>query len=545
MSTRFVSDPDLIPGGWPVDRPAEPPAPGRDLQELVEAARRLIERAGNDPSLRAALRTLGEELIAAADEPPLVEETGLGVNEDIGVEISRIMDKIDLAETNGAGPPRPSQPGPPAEPPRPPARREPLRELTLGRKVVSPPPPPVNPASHAAAEKEELDQLIRRCRDKAAAIRWHAESHRRVWEGVDTPMDNIAVAPELHAWAEQLVNCFYWLDEEDSPEGTDLSLLDNVGGCYEAMAEALALSASARNRRGLIGRTLPLTAEAQSMLRRALQILHAPEDPDQLDVYQRVRDAAARNRMFVKRYMRTDDPADPTNWSNLVDRIETLTASNDQTRQQKERIEGIREPLRRIGAGQPGDEDWQAVVNTVEELISEGVPPSNREIRDLLLPVIDDLPDRDDLPPGFRLVLREIDRFLSIRATPTRVTANYVPPAEVKEAARLLEGRSVVLIGGARRPEAQATLRRALHLKDLIWIETREHQSIESFEAVIARPEVALVLLAIRWSSHSFGDIRQFCIRHGKPLVRLPGGYGLHQVAAQLISQCSELLGGR
>ncbi len=545
MSTRFVSDPDLIPGGWPIGRPGEPAAQGRDLQELVAMARRLIERAGNDPSLRTALRTLGEELIAAAEEPPPAVATASGVNEDIGIEVSRIMDETDPDETDGAVPPRLPLPIPRPEPPRPLARREPLRELTLGRKFVSPPPPPMNPASHAAAEKEELDQLIKRCRDKAAAIRWHAESHRRVWEGVDAPMDEITVTPELHAWAEQLVNCFYWLDEEDSPEGTDLSLLDNVGGCYEAMAEALQLSASARNRRGLIGRTLPLMAEAQSMLRRALQILRAPEDPDQLDVYQRVRDAAARNRMFVKRYMRTDDPADPTNWSSLVDRIEALNASDDQTRQQKERIEGIREPLRRIGAGQPGDDDWQAVVNTVEELIGEGVPPSNREIRDLLLPVIDDLPDRDDLPPGFRLALREIDRYLSTRATPTRVAANSAPPAEVKEAARLLEGRSIVLIGGARRPEAQATLRRALHLKDLIWIETREHQSIESFEAVIARPEVALVLLAIRWSSHSFGDVRQFCIRHGKPLVRLPGGYGLHQVAAQIISQCSELLGGR
>ncbi|MHB1558958.1 MAG: hypothetical protein ACYC61_16025 [Isosphaeraceae bacterium] len=545
MSTRYVSDPDLIPGGWPIDRPTEPSAQGRDLQELLETARRLIERAGNDPFLRAAIRTLGEELIAAADEPPPVEKAAPGMKEDIGVEISRIRNEPDAVETNGSGPSRPGQPFLPPEPSRPPARREPLRELTLGRRVVSPPPPPVNPVSHAVAEKEELDQLVRRCRAKAAAIRWHAESHRRVWEGVDAPMDEIAVAPELHAWAEQLVNCFYWLDEEDAPEGTDLSLLDNVGGCYEAIAEALELSASARNRRGLIGRTLPLMAEAQSMLRRALQILHAPEDPDQLDVYQRVRDAAARNRMFVKRYMRTDDPADPTNWSNLVDRIEALNASDDQTRQQKERIEGIREPLQHIRAGRAGDDDWQAVVNTVEELIGEGVPPSNREIRDLLLPVIDDLPDRDDLPPGFHLVLREIDRFLSTRATPTRVAANYVPPAEVKEAARLIEGRSVVLIGGARRPEAQATLRQALHLKDLIWIETREHQSIESFEAVIARPEVALVLLAIRWSSHSFGDVRQFCIRHGKPLVRLPGGYGLHQVAAQIISQCSELLGGR
>ena len=88
-------------------------------------------------------------------------------------------------------------------------------------------------------------------------------------------------------------------------------------------------------------------------------------------------------------------------------------------------------------------------------------------------------------------------------------------------------------------------LRTALGLEDLIWIETKEHQSIRGFEAAIARPDVALVLLAIRWSSHAFGDVKQFCDRHGKPLVRLPGGYSPNQVAAQILAQCGERLGGR
>jgi hypothetical protein len=101
-----------------------------------------------------------------------------------------------------------------------------------------------------------------------------------------------------------------------------------------------------------------------------------------------------------------------------------------------------------------------------------------------------------------------------------------------------------VLIGGLCRREAQDALETALGLKELIWIETREHQSIEAFEPAIARLDIALVLLAIRWSSHAFGDVKRFCDRHGKPLVRLPGGYGLNQVAAQVLAQCSGQLGG-
>ena len=106
----------------------------------------------------------------------------------------------------------------------------------------------------------------------------------------------------------------------------------------------------------------------------------------------------------------------------------------------------------------------------------------------------------------------------------------------------MLGGRSVVLIGGICRRESQKMLKTALGLKELIWIETKEHQSIGVFEPVIARSDVALVLLAIRWSSHAFGDVKQFCDRHGKPLVRLPGGYSPNQVAAQILAQCSEQL---
>ena len=103
----------------------------------------------------------------------------------------------------------------------------------------------------------------------------------------------------------------------------------------------------------------------------------------------------------------------------------------------------------------------------------------------------------------------------------------------------MLGGKSVVLIGGIRRREAQQTLKRSFELDSLLWIETKEHQAVETFEPMIARPDVALILLAIRWSSHGFGEVRHLCERHNKPLVRLPGGYSPNQVAAQILAQVS------
>ncbi len=171
------------------------------------------------------------------------------------------------------------------------------------------------------------------------------------------------------------------------------------------------------------------------------------------------------SRIYVRKYMRADELADPSGWPGLLARIEAVAASGQQSRQQKERIGRLKELLALVRQGEATDQDWRSVVETVDAMIGEGVPPSNREVRDLLLPVIDDLPDRDDLPAGFRLVLREFDRYMATRMPPPKTT-NYVPPPEVKEAARLLGGRSVILIGGARRREPQAALKKALGLKD-------------------------------------------------------------------------------
>jgi len=136
-------------------------------------------------------------------------------------------------------------------------------------------------------------------------------------------------------------------------------------------------------------------------------------------------------------------------------------------------------------------------------------------------------------------VLREIDRYLATRPTEQLDPARPEPTGHVRAVAQMLSGKTIILIGGVPRPHALDALKEAFTLKDVDWIETKEHESITSFEPHVARPEVALVLLAIRWSSHVFGEIKLFCDRYDKPLVRLPGGYNPNQVAAQILTQVS------
>jgi hypothetical protein len=385
--------------------------------------------------------------------------------------------------------------------------------------------------------------LAARCRAKAGAARWAAECQRRIHERGESPDEDAPSDPAMVEWAGTLTDAFYWASTGDPSGSPDISPLDHVGGCFETVSEGLLLVRDAQVRRGGLDRALPLLAEAQSALRQSLRRLKAPDDPDQLATYEWVRGAAARHRIFLKRFLRADDLADPEGWPGRLARIEALSGGGAQSQRQRMLLDGLRSLVLTMGEGGGTGESWRAVVSAVEDVVGECIPPSSREVRDLLLPHIDDLPDGAELPPGFRLVLREIDRYLATRMPRPAAATAPEPTAEVAEAARLLEGKSVLLIGGIRRPGAQQALRTALALGELIWIETREHESIDRFGWYVARPEVALVLLAIRWSSHSFGDVKRFCDRHGKPMVRLPGGYNPSQVAAQVLAQCGGQLG--
>ncbi len=489
------------------------------LMRVIKAeAERLIELAAEDNELRADLRALAESILAAtsATQPEIDTPSPLSPSEAVAAEGS--------------------------------PKAEPLKELTLGRPSVSRSTfRPVSAAMNRPTTKhDDLTVIEIRCRLKCEAARWAAERVRQAREGNAFHDENPPMEPEMVEWADRLTNCFYWMKSSEDSPAADLSLVDDVGGCFEAVAEALTLiRVTLEEHPGsqkALERSLPLVAEAQSGLRAAFQRLDAAADPDQLEVFEWLKVTAARNHVYIKRFMRADEMAGPAGWYDLLARIESAGASGRQSRLADSQVERIRDCLKHVQGGAGHDDDWLALVNVVNGIVAEGVPPSNREIRELLLPVIDELPACGEFPDGFRLVLREIDRFLGTRSVPTLSLVSHAPSAEVKEAAGLLGGKSIVLIGGNRRREAQEALRRALALKDLVWITTKEHQAVDAFEPLIARADVALVLLAIRWSSHAFGDVKTICDRHGKLLVRLPGGYNANQVAAQILSQSSTQL---
>ncbi len=509
------------------------------MKAIRQEAAQLIALAAEDDALRADLRELAEAILAAT--------ACSGVPSDSAIASSRSPTSTTPVAGHNASPSPTRREGSSAQA-RSPA--EPLRELTFGRGSLSRSQPQTTAKSipRPRGAYADLAELEARCRCKAEAARWAAECVRTLRRDNRFEAENAPADRKIQKWANQLADRLLWLSSSGSLGPEDLGPLENVAGCFETVAAALALARDHVDKPEgdpkVLDRLLPLVAEAQSALRSALAGLSAGGDSDQLAVFDWLKETAARQQVYIKRFMRAEECADPAGWPELFARIEAAPDEDQPGERPAVLIAQLRDQISQSRAAPGAGFDWPGIIQSVANLVAEGVPPSNRAVRELLLPLLEELPDRDDLPSEFQAVLREIDRYLATRpqATSPQAPSPSQSSAEVKEAARLLAGRSVVLIGGDRRREAEDALRKALGLKDLFWVETREHQSIESFQAVVARPEVALVLLAIRWSSHAFGEVKQFCDLYDKPLVRLPGGYNPNQVAVQILAQCSALL---
>jgi hypothetical protein len=501
---------------------------------------RLVALSTEDRELRLRLRAVALEFLKATEERPAVLEAA----------------PVPAAEAEAAGAIAPfdaelkkaSEPVVQAEAVPIVAK---VAEPLVGRspQVVEKPV-----VGFADVTDADLPLIEARCRLKMEGARWAATRSRRLQDGADYFTEIGPLDRELIEKARQLPDCFLWMCHSSGPSPSDLSQWADVAGCFATVASGIGVIRSlleiADDQDNRFEQAIFLLAEAQSGLKVALDRIGGVPDKDQNRVYHWLKTTAFSRHFYIQRYMRVDDRADPTAWADLEERIGKLDAAIQQGRQNERHRQStfnrIRYHLKAIVSNGAADRsyDWRKVIDAVEELTRNGTPPSNRELRDMLLPAVDRMPDLGDLPPGFSFVLREIDRFLATRTPTAAAEVVAEPTEELKEAAKFLNGKTVVLIGGDRRPFAQQALESALGLKELDWISTAEHESILPFEAHIARADVAVVVLAIRWTSHSYGDVRTFCEKHGKPLVRLPAGYNPNQVARQILEQCGERLRG-
>jgi hypothetical protein len=540
--------------------------------EVVQALRGIVSRLATlvleDEPLRTGLRQFAQAIIQL--DQPAAPASPTTPSEVAEVDPAPALAADDLVPAdNGDSEPRPAPPKPERLPP-----------LTLGRvrtgfsgdtteRYVSTPraglggerdanygsadryggAPRIRPAVSrwTPVTNEDLPLIETRCRLKARGARWAAERRRRLNDGADYHEEIEPKDREIIETARAIPDCFLWMNHPSGPMPANLATYEDVAGSFETVAAGVALVRDLLEAqdcpRDAFEQALDLLAEAQSTLRSSVNVIDGGNDSDQTRIYQWLKNTASEQQIFIQRYMRVDDPADAGSWPQVRARIDALhnkfQNTRDQGRKQQARLKRIRYHLKVIQAGTGTPHDWEVIASTVDELVADGLPPSNRELRELLLPVLEDVPELDPVPAGFQLALREADRYLAERPGAEVEAAPAQPSREVQEVASLLRGKCMVLIGGECRPHSQAALESAFDLEELVWVEAREHESLDKFEPSVARPDVAVVVLAIRWSSHSYGDVKIFCERYGKPLVRLPAGYNPNQVAANILSQCS------
>ena len=298
--------------------------PGWEMKIITAEAERLLAMAVEDAGLREELRAWPRTILKATEAFPASDREG------------------DESAKRPA--PSPAQVGPAKA-------AEPLRELTFGRSRAAPDgdpagrrrrprgrssPTPISPRSNPAAGSRRSVRAGRRP-DSGGFVR----GSKSRWRA----LPRIRRSPPATTGS---TNHFYWMNSPGVSQPADISLLYDVGGCFETLAAAIALVMdNGTLRPGRLEQSLPLIVEAQSALRAAIQRIHGPDDPDQVRVFEWLKKLAAQHHVYVKRYMRADDLADPTRWRDLLDRIEKVDARYRQTRQRSQYEEASIDRLRR------------------------------------------------------------------------------------------------------------------------------------------------------------------------------------------------------
>jgi hypothetical protein len=446
--------------------------------------------------------------------------------------------------------PAPVAPPPVVEPDRPAVPVPPLPPVVIPAdfSLAKPLAPIVRPTAYPDEDDRggitpvDLGVIARRCQLKSEAARMVAARKRG---------DIFTIPEDLIRRANGLPDCDLWMvhpgDYVEAPKAWE-----DLGGSYAAGAEAAELLAllcelpkplAERHRE----RVLYAVAEAQSMMWSGVLDVHRRVDNDQVHLFVHVREEAREYQIYINRYLRREDRVAADRWPDLLSRLallkEQLAGDRTKARTRDKGLNSIKYKLRKMGeAPAKATEEWPRVLELLEEVIAAGVPASNADLRELLLPVLDTLPEDQEPGPNAERVFAAVNEYLATRPAPAAEPAEEEPSAEVRAVAELLQGREVVLIGGVERATSRRLIERAFKLSRLNWLSTRPHESVTYFEPHVARPETVIVLLAIRWSSHSYGDVKEYCDKYGKPIVYLTAGYNPNQIAHHILQQVGDRL---
>lgn len=424
--------------------------------------------------------------------------------------------------------------------------------------------PPANGHERTSAgtwrEREvDLSRTAAHARFMAEAIRFAIERKKRDHAEIrdrERELGNTARALKCNAWMLNPYGPHLRADEHQ---------LTLTARCYEVVAVCadVAMESFARidpddaTMHRDLSTFLHLAAEVQSALRGALTALDISNDADQLDLFAWIRTQAEEQRCYVSRYLSRHDIADFEAIADLEARLtaflEELGTRRDREVDRHKAINRIRFHVSKLESADPDEAEhhWQRIAGVIERWVTEGNHVTDRLLHEALAEVADSMPD-EHRTGHVATVMSAVQAWLaSEQAAPTEAEEGDEPvewSEEVRRVRKLVEGTVMVFVGGRAKPNAAARLVEAFGLADFRWLGTQDapYSTVTQCEPEIRRPNVSVVLVGIRFTSHELTEgIPRRCRDLGKAAVRLAGGYGVNAVAHAILEQASVTLEGR
>jgi hypothetical protein len=475
-----------------------------------------------------------------------------------------------MEETSASGSATPAQPGDVTRAETSPVNTPfvPRPSTLTGPRLVEPPAAP----AFAYPQRWTLGpfdpaRVAMSCRLKAEACRW--QSRRR--EMLDAGEDVSGGDHELVARARAADVWLWMVSPNKWRERTDAAFA-TVAGCYDALADAAELMGLADRLQQQQEISIRLLAEAQSSVRAAVEDYGSTRrDQDQELTFIWLREQTDVRRIYVD-YMQLDNPAPPDNHEQLRRRIAQVCQELEGLRKRGQTVEST---IKKIAyhakklAQLPDDQtpdittngDVLKIAEAAGYLLQQGVPPSDLRLREPLAPIFQKFAAMDtegqlqQSAPDLCRVLESIGDWVDQAEASRELLEGSAERGEPDErderdqredslvisARQRVAGRDALLIGGTPSELHRGRLEHGLGLHSLEWIRLEHHESFDAAATAIRRPNVGLVMLMTRWRSHRDGPAaRELCRKLGIPLVELPAGYNLRQVAHRIVEQTSE-----
>lgn len=361
--------------------------------------------------------------------------------------------------------------------------------------------------------------------------------------------------PKTLSERAQKLNTSLWMIGMGKPERLDW--MQHLGLCFEAGAEAAllleqsfapTLDTITHRHRDVVDAAAHATALTLSATFRMLEKPDINADPDVRDLHRWLEYLTNQHQIFQDRYMKLNALPSLTTLPEAQKKLAHLR--DPRGKAERQLISGLRAYLKQIAAENPDslarklrENRFLEKVETAKEL---GWQPSRLELRKLLSTWYDALPRPEHPSPFYAQLLEYVDdQYREIPPDETEEDEEELQPSKTPNIDRvrdMLQGKALYIVGGNPVPAAMERIKKSFALKEVIWPHTSPSSSVESLRATVSRPDVAAVLLLVRFSSHTFGQLIEDCERARKPFVRIPSGYGVKQIAYQILHQASQQL---